>query len=50
MATLVGDIMEPDPVTVSEDTKVEDVVLTLQQARAARVCRSWTPATAAWAS
>ena len=31
MATLVGDIMERDPVSVSEDTKVEDVVLTLQK-------------------
>ena len=31
MATLVGDIMERDPVSVSEATKVEDVVLTLQK-------------------
>jgi CBS domain-containing protein len=29
--TQVGDIMERDPVTVSEDTKVEDVVLALRK-------------------
>jgi CBS domain-containing protein len=29
--TLVGDIMERDPVSVSEDTKVEDVVLALRK-------------------
>ena len=31
MPTLVGDIMERDPVTVSEDAKVEDVIRTLRK-------------------
>ena len=31
MATLVGDIMERDPVSVSEDTKIEDVLRALRK-------------------
>jgi CBS domain-containing protein len=31
VATLVGDIMERDPVSVSEDTKIEDVLRTLRK-------------------